>query len=353
MSITNALDLFPDLAPLPMKHQGRADLYLRFPAKASVDRARDNLRQAKYEVRLFGNPLNLCVADCEPLPTLTYIMRFLTPPEIGETLALLRPPGGTIEPADVLFAMNVGRLRDRLEGGWLVEVLQSHSLTSLFQPIFRVENRTSPVGYEALARGYWNGEEIPPSRMLDVARNAHLMPQLDALAMQTALIAAANSKIQGMLFLNCSPSHVYDPISRIAALAVYCEEVGMNPRQIVLEIVESEKNDAGHLTNFVRACRRHGFRVAMDDLGAGYSSLNVLSSIRPDILKMDRELITSIDRDPFRAIILNRLLDASRILSISTIVEGVETQAEFDWALTNGATYIQGNLLGKPAQLPT
>lgn len=351
MTTRDTSELWADISPLPAIDLGRADLYLRFPSKGGVAKARESLQQSRYALRMLSDPLNICVQDVEPLPPLNHLARILTPPEFADTLALLRPAGVPLAATDVLHAISAGQLRDRLASTWLIEMLQAEDLTCVFQPIVDAKDRTSVFGYEALARGHWRGEEIQPLRMIEVAESAHVMSQLNALAMQTALTEAANSHIQHRLFVNCSPSDVFDPVSRIAAMAAYCDTVGLDRTRVVFEITEAEKHDMGHLTNFVRACRRHQFCIAIDDVGAGYSTLAALSAIRPDLIKLDRGLVSSVDKDPYRAIILNRMLEASRILGISTVVEGVETEGEFNWAVANGATYVQGNLIGRPAKL--
>lgn len=351
MTTVNTPESWPDVSPLPVIQTGNGDLYFHFPAESTLNRSRDALRSAGYRIRLLPEQLGICVQDVDPLPLLRRVTSNLTPAELADTLALLRPCGVSVTPADAILAMNVERLRNRFASTWLIDLLREARLSCVFQPIVSTFDRQSVQGYEALTRGNRNGEVVEPARMIEVAKNAHVMPQFDALAMRTALEEAAKNKIDGMLFVNCSPMHIYDPTGRMNDLGAYCERLGLRRENVIFEIVESEHHDPAHLKIFLRACRLQRFRVALDDIGSGYSSLSALAELRPDIIKIERDLITGINTDPYRALIVNRLLDATRVLGITTIVEGVETDAEFEWARANGATYVQGYLTGKPAPL--
>ena len=98
--------------------------------------------------------------------------------------------------------------------------------------------------------------------------------------------------------------------------------------------------------------RDAGFRVALDDIGSGYSSLNVLHQLRPDFLKLDMELVRNVHMDPFKATIAAKLLEIAQALGITAIAEGIESAEELAWVATHGATYAQGYFLGRPAADP-
>ncbi|MEZ4569511.1 MAG: EAL domain-containing protein [Thermomicrobiales bacterium] len=96
--------------------------------------------------------------------------------------------------------------------------------------------------------------------------------------------------------------------------------------------------------------RAEGFGVALDDVGSGYSSLNLIHQIQPDYIKLDMELIRDVDRDPHKAAIAGRLLELAGDLGIQSIAEGVET-AGTGLASGAGATYVQGYLIDRPQPL--
>lgn len=122
---------------------------------------------------------------------------------------------------------------------------------------------------------------------------------------------------------------------------------------MVFEIVETERaHDPSHLRHILDYYREAGFRIALDDVGAGYSSLNLIHLLRPDILKLDMELIRDVDRDPYKARIAANLLHVATSLGIDALAEGIETEGELQWVREHGAKYAQGHLIARPAPQP-
>ncbi len=345
-------DLWSDVPPLPELRISAGDLYIRFPTLRSAERAREHLSDARYKIWSYtDNPYLILMPGVDPLAALHAIVDISTPPERADTLAVLRPSGAAIDSLDKLSALSIECLCNRLSANWLIDLLRRQEFTSVFQPIVGSKETEAVYGYEVLVRAHRDGEVVDTQRMFAIAKSSHLMSQLDALAMQTALATAAKNNVKETIFINCSPAHMHDPYTRVGEAAAYSRELGLEPANVVLEVVETEQHDREHLRAFMLACRKHGFLVALDDLGSGYASLTVLSELRPNMIKFDRDLVRAINSDPYRALIVNRLIEASRILGLTTVVEGVETQAELSWAAANGATYVQGNFIGKPAPL--
>jgi EAL domain-containing protein (putative c-di-GMP-specific phosphodiesterase class I) len=122
---------------------------------------------------------------------------------------------------------------------------------------------------------------------------------------------------------------------------------------VVFEVVESEDvPDTAHLLAILEEYRGAGFAVALDDVGAGYSSLNLLAKLKPDYLKIDMGLIRGVDRDAYKAQVAGKVLEMARALGVLTVVEGVETAGERDWAVAHGADFLQGYLFAKPSAEP-
>lgn len=346
-------DVWSDVPPLPDVHNTAGDLYVRFPTLRSAERTRAHLAGARFEVWSFtDDPYLIALPRVDALSAVRCIVDISTAPERADTMAVLRPSGAPLETVDKLAALSIECLCNRLSSEWLIELVRRRDVSSVFQPIVEAKDTASVYGYEVLVRARRDGETVNTRRMFAIADSAHIMSQVDALAMQTAFATTAEMNIKKTVFVNCSPAHMHDPYTRVAEAAAYCRRLGLEPQNVVLEVTETERHDRDHLRAFMLACRRHEFLVALDDLGSGYSSLTVLADLRPDVLKFDRDLVHSINTDPFRALILNRLIEASRVLGLMTIVEGVETKAELAWAASNGATYVQGNFTGKPEARP-
>lgn len=118
-------------------------------------------------------------------------------------------------------------------------------------------------------------------------------------------------------------------------------------------MIETEElADSRDLVDILAQYRAAGFRVALDDLGAGYGSLTLLERLRPDLVKFDRDLITDIDNSPSKQAIVSGLVGMARELGIATVGEGVERRAEWEWLRGAGVDYVQGFFFARPANPP-
>jgi EAL domain-containing protein (putative c-di-GMP-specific phosphodiesterase class I) len=135
---------------------------------------------------------------------------------------------------------------------------------------------------------------------------------------------------------------LYDASSALSTLAP----------EIVLEITERNPLEAvPDVRERVKRLRSLGFRLAVDDLGAGYSGLASLATLEPDFVKLDRGLIHGIDREPVKKKIVGSIVSVCRDLGISVVAEGIETAAERDAAAEAGADLLQGFFFRRPEEL--
>lgn len=121
----------------------------------------------------------------------------------------------------------------------------------------------------------------------------------------------------------------------------------------MFEVVESDSvSDVEHLLRILETYRAAGFRVALDDLGAGYGSLNLLSRLKPDFVKFDRELVRNVHQDAYKEAILGKLIEMAQAVDTQTIAEGVEVRDEGEWVRDRGVDYVQGYLFARPGSPP-
>lgn len=240
------------------------------------------------------------------------------------------------------------------ESEWLVDLLSAQRLTSYFHAIVPARDPERPFAYEALMRGVSpQGELISPFRILTAAKATGMLFQVDRAARLSAIRQATEHQLGLPIFINFSPAAVYDPQNCLATTVAQIEKSGLPPENFVFEVVESEEVESTeHLQNILKFYRERGFLIALDDLGSGYGSLNRLSQLRPDFVKLDMQLIRGVDTDEFKAVIADRILRLARDLGIRTVVEGVETLGELRWAQEHGADLVQGFLLSRPANPP-
>ena len=123
--------------------------------------------------------------------------------------------------------------------------------------------------------------------------------------------------------------------------------------RVVLEITEhAHVADYDQILATLAPLRARGVRLAVDDAGAGYSSLQHILQLQPDIIKIDRELIDHVDQDKYKQAIVSKLIDLAKQLQIDVVAEGIERQGELDFLTDHGVDYVQGYLLGRPEALP-
>jgi diguanylate cyclase (GGDEF)-like protein len=209
----------------------------------------------------------------------------------------------------------------------------------VFQPL--VSLTTGQVsGYEALARF-----PHPPARRPDewfaVAQRVGLGPELEARALQAA--TAAKGRPAGtFLSFNLSASALMSDAA-IAALPADLSD-------IVIEITENERvGDDERLATRLEPLRKRGARIAVDDAGAGYSGLQQVMRIQPDIIKLDRSLVANVDSDPAKAALIDSFVRFARRTGASVCAEGIETPDELKVLADLDVTYGQGFGLARPA----
>ncbi|WP_323119687.1 sensor domain-containing phosphodiesterase [Burkholderia alba] len=223
------------------------------------------------------------------------------------------------------------------------------TLTSVFQPIFSLSHLRA-VGYEGLLRAH-DALDRPVSP-LDVfgeaARHGDVM-QVDRLAQALHL---ENFSLLGAerewLFLNVNPCVLTDPF-QAAALLANLKRLGISPRRVVLEVLEQRAEDLERLAEAVREFRAQGFLIALDDFGAGHSNLERIWQLNPDIVKLDRIMLSHAQHRPGLTAILHGLVTLLHEAGKLVLIEGIETEHEAQIALSCEADFVQGYFFGRPA----
>ena len=278
----------------------------------------------------------------------------LTPAELRDTPCLVTSNGAAPALADLLRTVPLARLVGRIRGEWARQMLGEQRLVTHFQPIVEARAPERVFAHECLVRGRErNGALVSPGEILPVVKAAGLLPQFDRAARLSALRAAERRGLPWLVFVNLNPNAVHDPATCLASTFLAVERSEIEPERVVFEIPEAEEvADAAHLAELVSLCRQRGFRVALDDLGAGYASVRLLTRLKPDFVKLDRELVEGIDTDAFKARFVEKLLDVACGLGIPCVAEGVETEKELRWAQERRVDYVQGFLVALPDDPP-
>jgi EAL domain-containing protein (putative c-di-GMP-specific phosphodiesterase class I) len=229
----------------------------------------------------------------------------------------------------------------RMEARHRIQMVLDHPelMTMIFQPI--VDTRTGvAVGVEALARFF--NQSAAPSAWFMEAHRVGLGVELELLAVSKALACLCQLPAHWCLTVNVGPEAIVAP--QFAALLAR-DDV----HRVVMELTEhSRVADYPYLMHTVRSLRSTGARLAIDDTGAGFSSLSHILKLAPDFIKLDRELVAGIDVDPVRRVLASSLVSFAAGTGAQIVAEGVETRAEIETLQVLGVHLSQGFHLARP-----
>lgn len=206
---------------------------------------------------------------------------------------------------------------------------------------------------EALVR--WKHPElgmIPPGDFIPLFEQNGLIHVVDEYVWKTAAqqIAVWREKfgITLPLSVNLSRTEVFDPELEKTLLRLISGNA-LKTKDLKLEVTESAyMDDAEQLVNVIQRLRDHGFEIEMDDFGSGYSSLNTISSVPIDVLKMDMKFIQNVDEDTRSFRLIELILDIAGYLGVPVVAEGVETAHQMNLLKAAGCDFVQGYYFSRP-----
>ncbi|MBI4180027.1 EAL domain-containing response regulator [bacterium] len=243
-----------------------------------------------------------------------------------------------------------GRARQRLHNR-LREMIQNRAMKIMYQPLVRaVDFRIA--AYEALARGEFPELERP-QLMFDVAEESRQVHALSRLCREKAIESLPSLDAGKLMFVNFHPDDFNDPHFLMDSPDEPIFKA--DPKRIVIEMTERAAiKDAEQLREVIEFLKKKGFRIAIDDLGSGYTSLGLIASLEPDYIKFDMSLIRGIERSPTKQALLKTLAQFTQDIGATSVAEGIETQEELDVVREFRCDLCQGYYFAKPqAQLIT
>lgn len=234
----------------------------------------------------------------------------------------------------------------------LESILAHGDLHSLFQPIISLSEQRI-LGYEALTRGPSNSPLHAPIALFSVARNCGRLSELELASRKSACQRFREQNLNGKLFLNVSPESLLEPSHQPGRTLKLLRDFGIPPDQVVIELTEQAPiDDFALLDTALHHYRAMGFSIALDDLGAGYSSLRLWSELRPDYVKIDRHFIDGIHQDAVKREFVDSILKMARASRAQVIAEGIELEEELATLIEMGIDLVQGYLLCRPQEQP-
>ena len=229
------------------------------------------------------------------------------------------------------------------------EVLANERIACVYQPIVKLDD-FSVLGYELLARGPLDSELHRPDALFEVARDEDRVPELDRLCRLTAARGSTTLPAHYLRFINTEPLNLFFHSHSDLFVQEFIDATPEGLRgQTVMEITENSViDDFERMRDVVRRLREQGFRIAIDDAGAGYAGLQWMVEIEPDFIKLDMSLIRNLGSSVVKQKLVGTLRDFCRQAGITLMAEGIETHEQLETLTTLGIGYGQGFLFAHP-----
>ncbi len=269
--------------------------------------------------------------------------------------------GGTVTPPDPLHAPRLiydavreaKNLAERREARYfhdlrerLMHAIRERTITTLFQPIFDLG--TGRIhGFEALSRGPAATEIENPDVMFELARELQLVWELEALCIANVLPLLPEVCSRGLLFFNLEPQFIQQLHARGTAVL---EPLLTCQGEVVIEVTErSAIRDYAAFRRTLRDLKAMGFKIAIDDCGSGYATLETVAELHPDYLKVGHSLFDGVENDPVRRSIVELVARTAEVIHATTIAEAIESESQLRVCRDIGIPKGQGFFLTRPA----
>jgi EAL domain-containing protein (putative c-di-GMP-specific phosphodiesterase class I) len=269
----------------------------------------------------------------------------------------VRALAGGAQTGDLLLAAafnapTVAQSGARIEHADLLPLFndEANAFRSVYQPIVSLAagRSTGVIGYEALLRATSPAGPVMPDQMFTAAAAAGWLHVLDRVGRTSAIRGASGWLGDNLLFVNFVPTTIYRPEVCLRTTEEAAEQAGLRLDQLVFEVTESERvPDIEHLATVFEYYKRRGCMVALDDLGAGFSSLNMLIGLRPDIVKLDKQIVQGLP-DPVSTAAIGAIVAITHSYGGLVLAECIETAEQAEAAAALDVDLGQGWLFGHP-----
>ncbi|MBD5140898.1 MAG: EAL domain-containing protein [Ruminococcus sp.] len=229
------------------------------------------------------------------------------------------------------------------------EVIDNKDIFVEFQPIYSL-NTKKIIGLEALSRGDYKGEIVSPYFLFNYAEENGNVLSVDRLCREKAMRAFAAERSESMLFINFETSVLNNVTPGNGEIMKTAMENHISPENIVIELNESHVKDSYDLMMFVNYYRSKGFLIALDNVNAGLETMNRVMLVNPDIIKIDRSIISKIESNSYNQEVFKSIINTAKQIGAMTVAESVETVDEVITCMLMGVDYFQGFYFSRPEQ---
>ena len=229
------------------------------------------------------------------------------------------------------------------------DIIENKDIIVEFQPIYSL-NTQKYIGLEALARGVHKERIITPYFMFKYAKSEGCVLELDKICREKAMRAFSAESSAPTLFINFDTSVLNENSSSTGDILRTAADNRISPQNIVIELNESQVKDTYDLMMFVDFYRSRGFLIALDNVSAGEDTLNRIMYINPDIIKIDRAIVSQIESNKYNQEVFRSVINTAKRIGAMTVAEGVESVDEVITCMILGVDYFQGYYFQKPEQ---
>jgi diguanylate cyclase (GGDEF)-like protein len=307
--------------------------------------AMDSLGQETYAIT--------CADQAAMMQQLDLLEAELPPSTLAEAYALLVDDCATINPATALAGtMPFNTFYSQQKYPWLLGDLSAH-VEMYFQPIVDFTQNGGIFGYEALCRMVDpSGKVLSGEEAFKLARQVNRATDLDRVCYMLALEGKAESIPAGMpLFINVLPQTILEG-SWLAPLLESLGRLGIDRRDVIIEIVESEDVVPELLAGHCDEIRKQGLRIALDDMGSGFNGLRTLAAVHADFIKIDRTIVHEAQGSRVRTVLLEAIISMAQRLGCTVVAEGLERVEDITFCQDLGLLYAQGFYFSPPQKKP-
>ena len=231
----------------------------------------------------------------------------------------------------------------------LNKILKAKNVKAVFQPIVSLLDG-GILGYEALSRGPQGSLLEMPDVLFPATAQFNKVWELEFLCRSKAFARANGLPKDKMLFVNVDPKIMNDPRFNKGVTLNMLAHYKIDVSNIIFEITEKNSiEDYKIFRNVLNNYTSQGYKIAIDDMGSGYSGLKLLAEIRPQFIKIDMDLVRNIDKDALKQALITSFYEFSVVANMKIIAEGIETINELNTLINIGIPYGQGYLLQRPA----
>lgn len=230
----------------------------------------------------------------------------------------------------------------------LKKLITHKNFNIVYQPLVNLFSGEI-IGYEALTRGPKGTSLESPGVIFPLAEKSGLLYPVEKITREKALEQICNIQKGIKLFLNINPAILSDSSFSAGNTKRLLEDKGSLPQNVVFEITERTSiSDFPAFRKALEHYRRQGFQVAVDDVGAGYSSLQSVAELQPDYIKIDRSLISNIHKDRTKRALVETFVTFSRKINSILVAEGIECADELRVMMDLGVNIAQGYYIARP-----